>query len=48
MEIRIDDLTGKEIALLLQEHHEDMLEHTPAESVHALDISGLHAQLQSL
>lgn len=43
MEIRIDDLTGKEIALLLQEHHEDMLEHTPAESVHALDISGLQA-----
>ncbi|GIC75782.1 putative N-acetyltransferase YsnE [Moritella sp. F3] len=43
MEIRIDDLTGKEVALLLQEHHEDMLEHTPAESVHALDISGLQA-----
>lgn len=43
MEIRIDDLKGKDIALLLQEHHEDMLEHTPAESVHSLDISGLQA-----
>lgn len=43
MEIRIDDLQGPEIALLLQEHHEDMLEHTPAESVHALDLTGLKA-----
>jgi len=43
MEIRIDDLKGKEVALLLQEHHEDMLDHTPAESVHSLDISGLQA-----
>lgn len=43
MDIRIDDLKGKEVAQLLQEHHEDMLEHTPAESVHALDISGLQA-----
>ena len=43
MEIRIDDLKGKEVALLLQEHHEDMLEHTPAESVHALDLTGLQA-----
>ncbi|EDM65208.1 hypothetical protein PE36_17897 [Moritella sp. PE36] len=43
MEIRIDDLKGKEVALLLQEHHQDMLEHTPAESVHALDLTGLKA-----
>ena len=43
MEIRIDDLKGEEVARLLQEHHEDMLEHTPAESVHALDLSGLQA-----
>ncbi|QFI38349.1 GNAT family N-acetyltransferase [Moritella marina ATCC 15381] len=43
MEIRIDDLTGKEVAQLLQEHHQDMLDHTPAESVHSLDISGLKA-----
>jgi len=43
MEIRIDDLKGPEVALLLQEHHEDMLEHTPAESVHALDLTGLQA-----
>ncbi|PKH08021.1 GNAT family N-acetyltransferase [Moritella sp. Urea-trap-13] len=43
MEIRIDDLTGKEVAQLLQDHHQDMLDHTPAESVHSLDISGLQA-----
>jgi len=43
MEIRIDDLKGPEVALLLQEHHQDMLDHTPAESVHSLDISGLQA-----
>ncbi|QUM75942.1 GNAT family N-acetyltransferase [Moritella sp. 24] len=43
MEIRIDDLKGEEVALLLQEHHQDMLDHTPAESVHALDLTGLQA-----
>lgn len=43
MEIRIDDLKGPEVAQLLQEHHQDMLDHTPAESVHSLDISGLQA-----
>lgn len=43
MEIRIDDLKGPEVAQLLQEHHQDMLDHTPAESVHSLDISRLQA-----
>jgi putative acetyltransferase len=43
MEIRVDDLKGAEVAQLLQEHHEDMLRHSPPESVHALDLSALRA-----
>lgn len=41
MDIRIDDLTGPEIAVLLSEHLEDMAEHSPPESVHALDLGAL-------
>ncbi|WP_394209394.1 GNAT family N-acetyltransferase [Enterovibrio calviensis] len=41
MEIRIDDLSGKEIQALLQQHLNNMHEISPAESVHALDLSGL-------
>jgi len=41
MRIKIDDLTGKEIAQLLQEHHQDMLIHSPPESVHVLDLKSL-------
>jgi putative acetyltransferase len=41
LEIREDDLTGKQIALLLQEHLENMYEITPPESVHALDLESL-------
>ena len=36
-------LDGIEIKQLLQEHHEDMLKHSPVESVHALDLSSLKA-----
>lgn len=43
MEIRIDDLNGAEIALFLQNHHADMLRHSPPESVHALDLTALRA-----
>lgn len=43
MVIRIGELRHKEIISLLQEHHEDMLLHSPPESVHALDISALEA-----
>lgn len=43
MEIREDDLTGKEIADLLQEHLENMYEITPPESVHALDLEALRS-----
>ncbi|RKP58149.1 GNAT family N-acetyltransferase [Cohnella endophytica] len=41
MEIRLDDLTGPEIARLLEEHLLGMAEHSPPESIHALDLEGL-------
>lgn len=41
MDIRIDDLTGPEIAQLLQEHLQSMTLHSPPESIHALDLDGL-------
>ena len=40
-QIKLDDLTGKEIFLLLQEHLEDMKATSPPESKHALDLDGL-------
>jgi len=43
MKIRIDNLESIEVKQLLQEHHEDMLIHSPPESVHALDLSSLRA-----
>jgi len=41
MEIRIDDLQGAPIQALLQVHLDAMYEHSPPESVHALDLSAL-------
>jgi len=41
LEIRIDDLSGSEIAELLQEHLSNMAENSPPESVHALNIEQL-------
>lgn len=41
MEIRIDDLNGKEILGLLSEHLKDMYITSPPESVHALDVEDL-------
>lgn len=41
LQIRRDDLSGPEIAGLLQEHLADMHLHSPPESVHALDVQGL-------
>lgn len=41
LEIRLDDLMGEEVAALLREHLNDMNQHSPPESVHALDIDGL-------
>lgn len=43
MKIKIDHLESHEIATLLQEHHQDMLKHSPEESVHALDLTALKA-----
>src|SRR4028118_1676175 len=43
LEIRQDDLTGKKIAALPQEHLENMHEITPPESVHALDLEALRS-----
>ena len=41
MRIQIDDLTGPDIHALLEEHLAHMHELSPAESVHALDLSRL-------
>jgi putative acetyltransferase len=41
LEIRIDDLTGPEIAELLREHLANMAENSPPESIHALNIEQL-------
>lgn len=40
-QIKIDDLSGKEIFSLLQEHLKDMKANSPPESKHALDLDGL-------
>lgn len=42
MEIRVDDLSGPEIRVLLEEHLASMHLHSPPESVHALP----HAELR--
>lgn len=41
MKITLDDLTHPAVAKLLGEHLEDMYASSPAESVHALDLSAL-------
>jgi putative acetyltransferase len=41
MEIKIDDLSGPEIARFLEEHINDMRSVSPPESKHALDLDGL-------
>jgi len=41
VEIRIDNIESAVVKKLLQEHHDDMLKHSPVESVHALDFSSL-------
>ncbi|MBO6560180.1 MAG: GNAT family N-acetyltransferase [Nisaea sp.] len=43
MHIRVDDLTGREIAALLSAHLDHGNAHSPPESVHALDLDGLRA-----
>jgi putative acetyltransferase len=41
MNIRIDDLRGREIHALLEEHLQSMRQQSPPESVHALDLDAL-------
>ena len=41
MDIKVDDLTGSEIAELLREHLQNMAQHSPPESIHALDLEAL-------
>jgi putative acetyltransferase len=41
MEIKVDDLTGIEIARLINEHLKGMTQHSPPESIHALNLDGL-------
>jgi len=41
MEIRVDDLSSREISALLQAHLRGVALHSPPESVHALDIEAL-------
>ncbi|MEM6510401.1 MAG: GNAT family N-acetyltransferase [Pseudomonadota bacterium] len=43
MKIIIDDLTGGEVLVLLEEHLSDMYATSPPESVHALDVEALKA-----
>lgn len=41
MRIVVDDLSGAEVIGLLEEHMAEMLENSPEESVHALDVTAL-------
>lgn len=41
MDIRIDDLSGSDVAELLSEHLQSMRLHSPPESKHALDLEAL-------
>ena len=41
MHICLDDLTGSDIIQLLREHLQGVAQHSPPESIHALDLDGL-------
>ena len=41
MDIKIDDLTGPEVAELVSQHLQSMALHSPPESIHALDLEAL-------
>ena len=43
MKIQVGELDKPDVKALLTEHHNDMLQHSPIESVHALDLSALKA-----
>jgi len=39
--IKLDDISGTEVRALLREHLEFAAQHSPPESIHALDVAGL-------
>lgn len=41
MNIKVDDLTGSEVAALVSEHLQGMALNSPKESIHALDLHSL-------
>jgi putative acetyltransferase len=41
LDIKLDDLTGSEVAALIGEHLQSMTIHSPPESIHALNLEGL-------
>ncbi len=41
MDIRVDDLSGSEVANLIGEHLQGLTLHTPPESIHALGLEEL-------
>lgn len=43
MNIRLDDLRSTEVAVLLQEHLDEMALYSPPESIHALDLDRLRS-----
>ena len=43
MKIIVDDLSGNKVAALLEEHLDGMVQHSPEESVHALDLVSLRS-----
>jgi putative acetyltransferase len=42
MEIRVGGLASPEVQRLLREHLQDVAQHSPPESIHALDLESLH------
>lgn len=43
IQIEVDDLADGQIEYLLAEHRQEMFKHSPAESVHALDLDALRS-----
>jgi putative acetyltransferase len=41
MELRVDDLTSSKVQQFLRDHLEDMVQHSPPGSMHALNLDGL-------
>lgn len=48
MDIRLDDLSGRQVQDLLAAHLDGMLQNSPPDSVYALDLSGLQSSDMSV